>query len=65
MWLSSEPSAGPVSRCQALGKEMRGRLGNGQLVTGEYEGMYQVSIDNREEWRMQVSRGHAHYPGLC
>jgi hypothetical protein len=48
------PSAGPLQDRQAVGKEVRRRLGDVELVAGKHEGVYQMSIDDREEWRVQV-----------
>jgi ariadne-1 len=33
---------------------MHGRLGDGKLAAGEHEGVHQVPVDDREEWRLQV-----------
>jgi len=44
-----------------MGKEVHGRLGDGELAAGKHEGVHQVSIDYREEWRLQVGPLHWSY----
>ena len=38
---------------QEVDEEVRGRLGDGQLDLGQHKGVPEMSVDDREEWRLQ------------